>query len=54
LATKAMEAYLKLVGDSYLRATLATFVSNLGTSQEECEVDPMKVMKQLHYYVFVL
>ncbi|KAF4524723.1 hypothetical protein B566_EDAN014428, partial [Ephemera danica] len=46
LATKAMEAYLKLVGDSYLRATLAMFVSNLGTSQDECEVDPLKVGSQ--------
>jgi RAS protein activator-like 2 len=43
LATKAMEAYLKLVGDTYLRNTLAQFVSSLGSGQEECEVDPLKV-----------
>lgn len=38
-----MEAYLKLVGDSYLRSTLSQFVGNVSLSQEECEVDPLKV-----------
>ncbi|XP_065346214.1 ras GTPase-activating protein raskol isoform X4 [Cloeon dipterum] len=46
LATKAMEAYLKLVGDSYLRSTLAQFVAEVNLGQEECEVDPLKVGSQ--------
>ncbi|XP_059484332.1 disabled homolog 2-interacting protein isoform X3 [Neocloeon triangulifer] len=46
LATKAMESYLKLVGDSYLRSTLAQFVGDISIGQEECEVDPLKVGSQ--------
>lgn len=46
LATKAMESYLKLVGDSYLRSTLSQFVGSVSLSQEECEVDPLKVGNQ--------
>jgi len=41
-----MEAYLKLVGDSYLRSTLGQFVGNISLGQEECEVDPLKVGNQ--------
>ncbi|XP_069690050.1 ras GTPase-activating protein raskol isoform X5 [Periplaneta americana] len=43
LATKAMEAYLKLTGDRYLQETLGELVSWVLTSGQDCEVDPLKV-----------
>lgn len=43
LATKAMEAYLKLTGDRYLQETLGTLVTHVLTSGLDCEVDPLKV-----------
>ncbi|KAJ9574048.1 hypothetical protein L9F63_008574, partial [Diploptera punctata] len=43
LATKAMEAYLKLTGDRYLQETLGELVSWVLNSGHDCEVDPLKV-----------
>ncbi|XP_070582023.1 ras GTPase-activating protein nGAP-like isoform X4 [Ptychodera flava] len=43
IATKAMEAYLKLVGDKYLKDTLGDYISTLYENDEDCEVDPSKV-----------
>ncbi|XP_053601320.1 ras GTPase-activating protein raskol isoform X3 [Plodia interpunctella] len=43
LATKSMEAYLKLVGDQYLQDTLGEAVSAAaGPGAAECEVDPLR------------
>ncbi|OWR54434.1 synaptic ras GTPase activating protein [Danaus plexippus plexippus] len=43
LATKSMEAYLKLVGDQYLQDTLGEAVlSAAGPGAPECEVDPLR------------
>ncbi|KAK7789430.1 hypothetical protein R5R35_004961 [Gryllus longicercus] len=43
LATKAMEAYLKLVGDRYLQDTLGELVAAVLDDGQDCEVDPLKV-----------
>lgn len=44
LATKSMEAYLKLVGDQYLQDTLTEAVRMAaGAGAAECEVDPARV-----------
>ncbi|XP_026323924.1 probable Ras GTPase-activating protein isoform X5 [Hyposmocoma kahamanoa] len=43
LATKSMEAYLKLVGDQYLQDTLGEAVATAaGPGAAECEVDPLR------------
>ncbi|XP_049884663.1 uncharacterized protein LOC126379796 isoform X2 [Pectinophora gossypiella] len=43
LATKSMEAYLKLVGDQYLQDTLGEAVAAAaGPGAAECEVDPLR------------
>jgi len=42
LATKAMEAYLKLTGEKYLHETLSELVSNVMQTGFDCEVDPLK------------
>ncbi|XP_033323263.2 uncharacterized protein LOC117218758 isoform X6 [Megalopta genalis] len=42
LATKAMEAYLKLTGDRYLQETLGAVVRS-AVEGGDCEVDPLKV-----------
>lgn len=44
LATKAMEAYLKLTGDKYLQDTLGDLVTEVLSTQMDCEVDPLKVV----------
>ncbi|VDK74996.1 unnamed protein product [Litomosoides sigmodontis] len=43
LATKAMEAYMKLVADEYLQNTLGKFVNTMQQSDRDCEVDPLKM-----------
>ncbi|PIO76954.1 GTPase-activator protein [Teladorsagia circumcincta] len=43
LATKAMEAYMKLIADEYLQSVLGDFVHNVLSSNESCEVDPLKL-----------
>ncbi|XP_034247586.1 ras GTPase-activating protein nGAP-like isoform X3 [Thrips palmi] len=43
LATKSMEAYLKLTGDRYLQETLGELVATVLTAGHDCEVDPLKV-----------
>ncbi|XP_060064301.1 ras GTPase-activating protein nGAP-like isoform X7 [Ylistrum balloti] len=44
IGTKAMEAYMKLVGEKYLHDTLSDFVRTIIDSEDDCEVDPTKVM----------
>uniref|UniRef100_A0A915A6L5 Ras GTPase-activating protein gap-2 n=1 Tax=Parascaris univalens TaxID=6257 RepID=A0A915A6L5_PARUN len=44
LATKAMEAYMKLVADEYLKETLGEFVKSILESDDICEVDPLKMV----------
>ncbi|XP_064615899.1 ras GTPase-activating protein nGAP-like isoform X3 [Liolophura sinensis] len=43
IATKAMEAFMKLVGEKYLQDTLGEFVKNVIDTPDDCEVDPGKV-----------
>lgn len=43
IATKAMEAYMKLIGEDYLKSTLRDFVKTIIDTSEECEVDPTKL-----------
>ncbi|XP_076343092.1 uncharacterized protein LOC143243175 isoform X3 [Tachypleus tridentatus] len=43
LATKATEAYMKLLGDKYLQDTLGEFVRTVMENSNDCEVDPSKV-----------
>ncbi|XP_067129994.1 ras GTPase-activating protein nGAP isoform X3 [Centruroides vittatus] len=43
LATKATEAFMKLLGEKYLQDTLGGFLRAVLESNDDCEVDPMKV-----------
>ncbi|XP_076342318.1 uncharacterized protein LOC143242718 isoform X3 [Tachypleus tridentatus] len=42
-ATKASEAYMKLLGNEYLQNTLRDFVKSVLEFEDDCEVDPSKV-----------
>lgn len=42
LATKSMEAFLKLTGEQYLQDTLSVPINELIASERDCEVDPLK------------
>nr|XP_058946947.1 ras GTPase-activating protein nGAP-like isoform X5 [Pocillopora verrucosa] len=41
-ATKAMDSYMKMIGESYLQDTLGDFVQSVYEFEEDCEVDPSK------------
>ncbi len=43
IATKAMESYIKLVGQKYLQDTFQTVINELLTSDMDLEIDPVKV-----------
>ncbi|XP_041369244.1 ras GTPase-activating protein nGAP-like isoform X3 [Gigantopelta aegis] len=43
IATKAMEAYMKLVGEKYLQDTLGEFVKSIIEMPDDCEVDSTRV-----------
>ncbi|XP_069183743.1 disabled homolog 2-interacting protein isoform X1 [Procambarus clarkii] len=43
VATKAIEAYMKLVGEQYLHGTLREPVQALITAAEDLEVDPLRI-----------
>uniref|UniRef100_A0A182YPQ8 Ras GTPase-activating protein n=1 Tax=Anopheles stephensi TaxID=30069 RepID=A0A182YPQ8_ANOST len=43
LATKSMEAFLKLIGEQYLQDTLSVPIADIIASDRDCEVDPTKV-----------
>ena len=43
IATKAMESYIKLVGQKYLQDTLQTVINELLSSEMDLEIDPVKV-----------
>uniref|UniRef100_A0A182PMS4 Uncharacterized protein n=1 Tax=Anopheles epiroticus TaxID=199890 RepID=A0A182PMS4_9DIPT len=47
LATKSMEAFLKLVGEQYLQDTLSIPIAEIIESDRDCEVDPTKVTGSL-------
>lgn len=47
LATKSMEAFLKLTGEQYLQDTLAAPISEIISSDRDCEVDPLKATGSL-------
>ncbi|KAK2559166.1 Disabled-like protein 2-interacting protein [Acropora cervicornis] len=41
-ATKAMDSYMKMIGESYLQETLGDFVQSVYEFEDDCEVDPSK------------
>lgn len=43
MATKAIEAYMKLVGEQYLHDTLQEPIQDLIASMEDLEVDPFRI-----------
>ena len=48
LATKSMEAYMKLVASEYLKCTLNEFIKKVLEKNLDCEVDPTKLSNQSH------
>jgi hypothetical protein len=46
LATKSMEAYMKLVASEYLKCTLNEFIKTILEKNIDCEVDPTKLSNQ--------
>uniref|UniRef100_A0A6A7FUG8 Ras GTPase-activating protein n=1 Tax=Hirondellea gigas TaxID=1518452 RepID=A0A6A7FUG8_9CRUS len=46
LATKAMEAFMKLVGERYLHDTLRPAIAHILVTEVDCEVDPKKVSNE--------
>ena len=52
IATKSMEAYMKLIGETYLRETLTRFVTEIVSSKTsnemDLEVDPGRVSNLQH------
>ncbi|XP_019857271.1 PREDICTED: disabled homolog 2-interacting protein-like [Amphimedon queenslandica] len=42
-ATKAVDTYMKMVGEAYLRETLKPFINDLLESEDDCEVDPTRL-----------
>ena len=46
LATKAMEFYMKLVGEAYLKQTLSDCVRSIIDTNHDLEIDPSKVSNQ--------
>ncbi|KAL5277759.1 DAB2IP family protein [Megaselia abdita] len=47
LATKSMEAFLKLTGEQYLQETLSQPINQIIDSDKDCEVDPAKSTSSL-------
>lgn len=47
LATKSMEAFLKLTGEQYLQDTLSMPINEIISSERDCEVDPLKASGSL-------
>ncbi|KAL7016989.1 hypothetical protein ACKWTF_010215 [Chironomus riparius] len=47
LATKSMEAFLKLTGEQYLQDTLSAPINEIIASERDCEVDPLKASGSL-------
>ncbi|XP_055716745.1 ras GTPase-activating protein raskol isoform X4 [Phlebotomus papatasi] len=47
LATKSMEAFLKLTGEQYLQDTLSAPIAEIISSDRDCEVDPSKATGSL-------
>ncbi|CAL4068008.1 unnamed protein product, partial [Meganyctiphanes norvegica] len=43
VATKAIEAYMRLVGEQYLQDTLSSVVQKIISATEDMEVDPMRI-----------
>ena len=45
IATKAMEAYIKLVGQKYLQGTLQSVVNEIIAGDLDLEIDPVRVVE---------